>query len=140
MLIVKHCQHAGLPAPTCSSDPRRGVTVVFQAPEVTPEVAKLIRVLNGEMFRRDLQAAIDIKDNEHFKKAYLNPGLNAALIEMTIPDKPNSSKQRCRLTPLGKKSSPENPSNACNERSYLDLTFMVVCEFCHASRVIISLK
>ena len=63
----------------------------------------LIRLLNGEMLRRDLQAAMDLKDNEHFENAYLNPGLNAGIIEMTIPDKPNSSKQRCRLTPLGKK-------------------------------------
>jgi ATP-dependent DNA helicase RecG len=102
VLMVKQCQDAGLPAPSWKSDPRLGVTVVFQAPEVTPEVTKLIRLLSGEMLRRDLQAAMDLKDDEHFRKAYLIPALNAGLIAMTIPDKPNSSKQRYRLTALGK--------------------------------------
>jgi hypothetical protein len=39
----------------------------------------------------------------HFVKEYLQPALGLDLIEMTIPDKPNSSKQRYRLTDLGKK-------------------------------------
>jgi ATP-dependent DNA helicase RecG len=98
VLMVKQCQDAGLSAPAWKSDPKLGVTVVFQAPEVT----KLIRLLNGEMLRRDLQAAMGLKDHEHFRKVYLLPSLNTGLIEMTIPDKPNSSKQRYRLTPLGK--------------------------------------
>jgi ATP-dependent DNA helicase RecG len=100
--MVKQCHDAGLPAPAWKSDPKLGVTVVFRAPEVTPEVTKLIRLLNGEMLRRDLQAAMDLKNDEHFQIAYLLPSLNAGLIAMTIPDKPNSSKQRYRLTPLGK--------------------------------------
>ena len=34
--------------------------------------------------------------------AYIRPALEAGLIEMTIPDKPNSSNQRYRLTPKGR--------------------------------------
>jgi hypothetical protein len=74
-------------------------------PEVTPEVApevRLLRVLAGEMTRQQLQQALGLKDDEHFRKAYLQPALDAGLIEMTIPDKPRSSKQRYRLTPAGK--------------------------------------
>ena len=55
------------------------------------------------MTRQQLQAALDLKDDEHFRKAYLLPAIQAGLIEMTIPDKPRSSKQRYRLTPKGRK-------------------------------------
>jgi hypothetical protein len=43
-----------------------------------------------------------LKDDEHLRKAYLLPAIEAGLIEMTIPDKPRSSKQRYRLTSIGK--------------------------------------
>jgi len=71
------------------------------APEVTPEV-RLLSVLNGEMTRQQLKEALGLKDDEHFRKAYLLPALDAGLIEMTIPDKPRSSKQKYRLTAKGR--------------------------------------
>ena len=71
------------------------------APEVTPEV-KLLSVLTGEMTRLQLKEALGLKDDEHFRKAYLLPALEAGLIEMTIPDKPRSSKQKYRLTGKGR--------------------------------------
>ena len=70
------------------------------APEVAPEV-RLLRAVSGEMTRQRLQEALDLKDDEHFRRAYLLPALQAGLIEMTIPDKPRSSRQRYRLTPAG---------------------------------------
>ena len=42
-----------------------------------------------------------MKHEDHFRHAYLLPALRAGLIEMTIPDKPRSSRQRYRLTPAG---------------------------------------
>ncbi|MDY0162172.1 Fic family protein [Desulfobotulus sp.] len=71
------------------------------APEVTPEV-RLLSVLAGEMTRQQLKKALGLKDDEHFRKAYLLPALEAGLIEMTIPDKPRSSKQKYRLTEKGR--------------------------------------
>ncbi|WP_229805334.1 Fic family protein [Saccharospirillum salsuginis] len=71
------------------------------APEVTPEV-RLISILSGEMTRQQLKEALGLKDDEHFRKAYLLPALDAGLIEMTIPDKPRSSKQKYRLTDKGR--------------------------------------
>lgn len=50
------------------------------------------------MSRQDLPGALGLKDNEHFRKAYLLPALWESLIEMTLPDKPESSKQKYRLT------------------------------------------
>ncbi|MEP7271607.1 MAG: Fic family protein, partial [Acidobacteriota bacterium] len=62
-------------------------------PEVTPEV-RLVTVMSGEQTRQALQIALGLKDDEHFRKAYLLPALANGLIEMTIPDKPNSRLQK----------------------------------------------
>lgn len=64
VIMVKQCQDAGL-LRAWKSDPKLGVTVVFQASEVT----MLIRLLNGEMLRRDLQAAMGLKNDEHLQIA-----------------------------------------------------------------------
>lgn len=41
---------------------------------------------------------LGLKDNEHFRKAYLLPLLELGWIEMMLPNKPNSSKQKYRIT------------------------------------------
>ena len=41
-------------------------------------------------------------DRTKFRNQVLNPLLNAGLLEMTIPDKPRSSKQKYRLTEKGR--------------------------------------
>ena len=71
------------------------------ATEVTTEV-RLLQAISGEMTRQDLRKALGLKNDEHFRKAYLLPALQAGLIEMTIPDKPRSRNQRYRLTPEGR--------------------------------------
>ncbi len=71
-------------------------------PDVTPEV-RLVLVFSGEMSRRQLKTALGLKDDEHFRKAYLMPALEAGLIEMTLPDKPRSSRQKYRLTGKGRR-------------------------------------
>jgi len=70
-------------------------------PHVTPEV-RFLRTLSGEMTRQQLQITLELKDDEHFRKTYLLPALQAGLIEMTIPDKPRSSKQKYCLTAKGR--------------------------------------
>jgi Fic family protein len=69
--------------------------------EVTPEV-RLLSVLAGEMTRQQLKEALGLKDDEHFREAYLLPALEAGLIEMTIPDKPRRGRQKYRLTDKGR--------------------------------------
>ena len=87
-------------------------TVTISTPEValevTPEV-RLISVLTGEMTRQQLKEALGLKDDEHFRKAYLLPALDVGLIEMTIPDKPRSSKQKYRLTDKGRQRLAQFP-------------------------------
>ncbi|WPD21732.1 MAG: Fic family protein [Candidatus Electrothrix scaldis] len=70
-------------------------------PEVAPEVQQLLGVLEGEMNRRAIQEELGLKAEKNFRLLYLRPALDAGLIEMTIPDKPRSSKQCYRLTPAG---------------------------------------
>jgi len=73
-------------------------------PQVSPQVLALLAKVSGEMARQELMEAVGLKDRKHFGDAYLQPALDAGLLEMTIPDKPRSSKQRYRLTELGRTS------------------------------------
>ncbi len=52
--------------------------------------------------RQELQDALSLSYRDHFRKAYLLPAVDAGLIEMARPDKPNSRTQRYRLTLAGK--------------------------------------
>ena len=106
--MIARCQKAGLPAPVFRQSGGQFVQVLQRPPElattevtteVTTEAApevRLLRVLVGEMTRQQLQAALGLKNDEHFRKAYLQPALDAGLIEMTAPDKPRSSRQKYR--------------------------------------------
>ncbi|MDP8052750.1 hypothetical protein QJU23_10040 [Pasteurella atlantica] len=44
---------------------------------------------------------VEISHREYFRSEFLQPALEKGLIELTIPDKPKSSKQKYRLTEFG---------------------------------------
>ncbi|MCF8130750.1 MAG: putative DNA binding domain-containing protein [Deltaproteobacteria bacterium] len=69
--------------------------------EVTMEVRKLLRAMNGEHTRRELQEMLRLKNADHFRKAYLLLAIETGVVEMTLPDKPNSRLQKYRLTENG---------------------------------------
>ena len=69
--------------------------------EITAE-ERLLLSLQGEMQRQEIQQRLGLKDSEHLRLYYLLPALAAGLIEMTLPDKPNSRLQKYRLTTKGK--------------------------------------
>lgn len=48
-----------------------------------------------------LMALAGHTNRTRFRKAILQPLIDADLMELTIPDKPRSSKQRYRMTELG---------------------------------------
>ena len=97
--MIARCRDAGLPEPLFRQDGGQFVQVLQRppaaAPEVTPEL-RLLQALSGEMTRLQLQQALGLKDDDHFRKAYLQPALDAGLIEMTVPDKPRSRLQKYR--------------------------------------------
>jgi ATP-dependent DNA helicase RecG len=70
--------------------------------EVAGEVQRLLRALVGEMSRQQMQEALALRHEDHFRNAYLSPALALGVIEMTLPEKPRSSKQRYRLSTQGK--------------------------------------
>jgi ATP-dependent DNA helicase RecG len=62
----------------------------------------MLKLISEEMSRKEIMAALKLKDEKHFREYYLQTSVSAGLIEMTIPDKPNSSLQKYRLTKKGK--------------------------------------
>jgi ATP-dependent DNA helicase RecG len=103
------CSHGALPL--FEEQPDLFVTTIPLAPtaktplvtgEVTGEVRRLVLAMEGEMKRTEMQGALGLKHEDHFREAYLIPALRAGLIEMTIPDKPNSRLQKYRLTAAGR--------------------------------------
>jgi ATP-dependent DNA helicase RecG len=73
------------------------------AGEVTGEVAGMLKVLfEKPLTRTEIQAALGLKGQANFRVRYLEPGLKTHLVEMTIPEKPNSRLQKYRLTEKGR--------------------------------------
>jgi len=111
--IIDLCRTVGVPDPAWSEQSGSVITT-FSAPEwfaeklqvptpqvtpqVTGEVMRLLPLCITPTSRKELQEELGLKDIEHFRKVYLLPALVSGFIERTIPDKPQSSKQRYRLT------------------------------------------
>ena len=72
------------------------------SPQVPPQVGELLALIKGESSREALQSALGLSDRKSFRERYLKPALNNGLVEMTIPDKPNSRLQKYRLTDKGR--------------------------------------
>ena len=70
--------------------------------QVTDQVAALLAYIQGsETSAIDAMTALRLTHRPTFRENYLNPALDAGLIERTIPDKPKSRLQKYRLTELG---------------------------------------
>ena len=72
-------------------------------PPVTPEVMRLVHVLQGTMNRQALMQALGLKDEKHFRQQYQQAAVAQGWMEMTIPEKPRSRLQRYRLTDAGRR-------------------------------------
>lgn len=113
--IHDSCREHGVAEPAINVSPD-WVTVTFprpveaatphvtphETPHVAPHVGRLIAVLQGEMSRAELTDALGLRDRQHFARTYLQPGLDAGLVEMTQPNRPRSRTQGYRLTELGR--------------------------------------
>ena len=73
-----------------------------QTEQVTPEVGRMLQLLDGEMSRAELMIALGLKDEKHFRIHYQQAALATGVLEMTVPDKPNSRLQKYKLTALGR--------------------------------------
>lgn len=71
-------------------------------PPSTPQVLAVLAAARRGATREELQRAAGLRDRKHFRKEILRPLVEAALLEMTIPEKPRSSRQRYQLTAAGR--------------------------------------
>ena len=118
--ILASCREAGTPEPEMRYE-QTGLWVVFgylpehRAPaglltgevpgevpgEVTGEVERLVLELEVRKSRVQIQQALGLRHEDYFRERYLVPALRNGLVEMTIPERPKSSKQQYRLTEKG---------------------------------------
>jgi ATP-dependent DNA helicase RecG len=73
------------------------------ATQSTDPVQRLVIALRaGALSAHQLRNALGIRHRHTFRKNYLRPASQRGLIELTIPDKPNSRLQKYRLTETGR--------------------------------------
>ena len=69
---------------------------------MTDQVQKLLLLLNHEpLSRKELMVKLNLTHTHSFRNVYLLPSIKAGYVVMTIPDKPNSNKQKYKLSDLG---------------------------------------
>jgi hypothetical protein len=61
----------------------------------------MLKLVKGDMSRAELMRALGFKDEKHFRTHYQQVALAFGVLEMTVPDKPNSRLQKYRLTQAG---------------------------------------
>ena len=89
------------------SESETGKRVAAQVPaqvttQVTTQVKAVLLCTRIARSREELQKAVNLENREHFRKAYLRPLIEEGFLELTIPDKPQSSRQKYRLTEKGR--------------------------------------
>lgn len=119
--MIRRCVEAGLPEPEFAVTDGFQVTirrprsdagqvaghVAVQVAEqdttqVAEHVARLLLAADGELSRAALQKRLGLKGRANFLRLYLEPALEAGLLEMTLPEKPRSRAQKYRLTAKGR--------------------------------------
>ena len=79
-----------------------GLPTTQATTQAAEQVAKILQAAADPVDRDLLQQASNLRNREHFRKAYLEPLISAGWIERTISDKPTSPNQRYRLTEKGR--------------------------------------
>lgn len=111
--VVDFCNANGYPAPEWQEIGPTIRVIVYPHPEakelippvipsVTPHVVRVLATCEKALSRKEIQSRMGIKNKKYFLENYLKPALTEGLLEMTIPDKPNSPLQQYCLTQLGR--------------------------------------
>ena len=95
-----------------SINPQSFFNFAAQNPQVTEEAGiklglsrdqvPILQNLAQDRSIAELMALLERSNRTKFRDQVLNPLLDADLAEMTIPDKPQSSKQKYRITDAGR--------------------------------------
>lgn len=110
-LMIDECRRAAIPDPEFHTD-GSSVWVVFryksetagQAPDKYPtSIVRLIKMIGEQTCSlKEMMGMMELKDRENFLGNYLNPSMEAGLVEPLYPDQPKHPKQKYRLTEQGK--------------------------------------
>ena len=65
------------------------------------ELQGLVKVIQGEMSRKEIQEVLKLKDRRNFRENYLGPAVEQDLVSMKYPDNPTHNKQKYYLTAKG---------------------------------------
>lgn len=118
--VIEECKRYGIDPPTFEEQ-HGYVYVTFRVPIVPKAVApsqnqvgtksglsqdqvNILGTCREEKTLLELMHVIGRKNRTKFRNQFLKPLLNGELIEMTIPNKPNSRLQKYRLTEKGQKN------------------------------------
>jgi ATP-dependent DNA helicase RecG len=71
-----------------------GTQVTTEVKLVSEKLNALLEYCSTARSRKEMQVFCGIKTDEYFRKNIVNPMLALGLIEMTVPDKPNSRNQK----------------------------------------------
>ena len=88
--------------------PRRDQVPPKHTPAIGTKLAlsrhqvEILRKCHDDRLLVDIMVITGRSDRTKFKHQVLNPLIEAGFIDMTVPDKPRSSKQRYRTTPAGR--------------------------------------
>jgi len=115
--VIEACRAYGIAEPTFT-EASGAVTVTFMAEviadlgrapsQVGPKSvlsaaqAQVLEIASEARSLPELMAPTGVKNKTRFRDQVVAPLLDAGLIEMTIPDKPRSSKQQYRITEAGR--------------------------------------
>ena len=106
--ILRQAKKAGLKEPDFEDDGEFRIVVYRKTYtgqvtlELTPEVERLVLIMNGEMIRVELHEILSLKDEKNFRENYIQKAIKLGMIEMTVPEKPKSRNQKYRLTESGR--------------------------------------
>ncbi|MGF1636583.1 MAG: Fic family protein [Cyclobacteriaceae bacterium] len=70
--------------------------------QVTEQVRSLISIIEDEHSSNELMSLLNLTHRENFRSNYLHKVIELGLVEFTIPNKPNSSKQKYKLSSKGR--------------------------------------
>ncbi|MCC8356381.1 MAG: Fic family protein [Oscillospiraceae bacterium] len=80
-----------------------GNSAPAQSTEPQTAIEKLLSALGDEeLSAAELMKHLGLSHRPTFRENYLNPAMEQGLVEMTLPDKPNSRNQKYRKTQLGR--------------------------------------
>ncbi len=91
--MIRRCREFGLKEPLFNVSDGFTITI-FRPAKSTGEVLALVTIVSKAMTRKEMMVALNLKGDDNFRKLYQLPALDAGLIEMTITEKPNSSKKK----------------------------------------------